>query len=55
MTVCDLWVPGQPYRVTGIGYSPEGQLVKDDGRPVAAPIIGDLHSLWARCSATTPS
>jgi potassium/sodium efflux P-type ATPase len=44
MTVSDLWVPGHPYSVTGTGYSPDGQLL-NDGHPVAAPIIGDLHSM----------
>ena len=44
MTVCDLWAGGQPYSVTGTGYSPQGQILKE-GNPVNPQASGDLHSL----------
>jgi magnesium-transporting ATPase (P-type) len=34
MTVSDLWLAGQQFKVTGVGYAPEGT-VAADGRPVS--------------------
>lgn len=35
MTVLNLWMPGQELNVTGLGYAPEGQILKN-GKPLRA-------------------
>jgi magnesium-transporting ATPase (P-type) len=42
MTVCELWLAGRWYAVTGVGYAPEGQICLD-GQPL--PLAADLHQL----------
>jgi len=50
MTVSAIWLPGNSFTVTGVGYSPQGQIQLDgvpDGRAAAelTPWKDDLHSL----------
>ncbi len=50
MTVGGVWLPGQKFTVTGVGYSPHGK-IRLDGRTAASatagekPWEGDLHRL----------
>ncbi|RYZ39231.1 MAG: HAD family hydrolase [Myxococcaceae bacterium] len=43
MTVRALWTPHAPYELTGVGYAPAGQLLRD-GQPQEAP-PGDVRAL----------
>jgi P-type Ca2+ transporter type 2C len=49
MTVREIWVAGRSLTVTGIGYSPEGQIL-DGGQSLAAPEESDLHKLLVSAS-----
>lgn len=44
MTVCNLWLPGQEFEVTGLGYAPIGKVMADK-REVSAAQNGDLKLL----------
>jgi P-type Ca2+ transporter type 2C len=44
MTVCELWLAGRPFTVTGVGYAPEGEIL-EQGRPVARPVDADVRQL----------
>jgi magnesium-transporting ATPase (P-type) len=44
MTVCELWLAGRQFTVTGVGYAPEGELL-EQGRPVALPVDADVRQL----------
>lgn len=44
MTVSNLWVSGQGFSITGVGYAPEGEIYAD-GRPIALPVTGELRLL----------
>ena len=46
MTVCNLWLPGLSYQVTGQGYEPVGE-ISLDGHPVQAVDNPQLHGLLA--------
>lgn len=46
MTVCNLWLPGGCYEVTGRGYAPLGEILLD-GHPVLAPDDPRLYELLA--------
>ncbi len=46
MTVRELWLPGRPLTMTGVGYDPEGEILEAD-RPVPKPVQGDLRRLLA--------
>ncbi|MFN8442882.1 MAG: cation-transporting P-type ATPase [Caldilineaceae bacterium] len=44
MTVCNLWQAGKPYRVSGVGYVPEGKILLNDQR-VDLSTCDDLRQL----------
>jgi potassium/sodium efflux P-type ATPase len=44
MTVREVWVAEHRLSVTGIGYAPDGEIF-EEGRPVGAPLTGDLDRL----------
>ncbi len=44
MTVREVWLPGQRFTVTGVGYAPQGQIL-EAGRPVDQPAQGGLREL----------
>ncbi len=46
MTVCDLWLPGRCFEVTGRGYAPLGEILLD-GQPVHAQRDPNLYRLLA--------
>jgi len=52
MTVQALWTPAGSYRLSGIGYAPEGELQGEDGASVAAvpPPVEDLVRAGALCT-----
>ncbi|MGE5553365.1 MAG: cation-translocating P-type ATPase [Betaproteobacteria bacterium] len=45
MTVRQVWAGGQEFQVSGVGYAPEGQLLRDDGSAVPSPPDGDLRQV----------
>ncbi|MDP4089090.1 MAG: cation-transporting P-type ATPase [Bacillota bacterium] len=49
MTVCNLWLPGQEFEVTGLGYAPVGK-VKAGEKEVSAADNGDLKMLLTAAS-----
>ncbi len=49
MTVSDLWMVGDQLKVTGVGYSPEGQILKDE-EPISDDINNNLHQLLIAAS-----
>jgi potassium/sodium efflux P-type ATPase len=54
MTVCHLWLAGQRLSVTGVGYEPEGQILRD-GKSIkvlesSAGFEADLHHLLSVAS-----
>jgi Ca2+-transporting ATPase len=52
MTVQVLWTPAGAYRLTGIGYAPEGELHRSGGEPVSAlpPAVEELVAAGALCN-----
>ena len=55
MTVQALWTPEGIYRLSGIGYAPEGELRSDDGAPVreVPPSLERLVRAGALCNDAT--
>lgn len=49
MTVCNLWQAGKSYRVSGVGYVPEGKILLND-QAVALATCGDLRQLLIAAS-----
>ncbi|PAP78665.1 cation transporter [Rubrivirga marina] len=45
MTVQALWTPAGAWRLTGVGYAPEGALVTDDGVAVPGPVPDAVRAL----------
>jgi potassium/sodium efflux P-type ATPase len=45
MTVKDIWSPEGHFNVTGVGYAPEGEFVRDDGTKLDEKAINDSLSL----------
>jgi potassium/sodium efflux P-type ATPase len=43
MTVCNLWLPGHFYTVSGNGYAPKGRICEQGQEIVTNPLPGDLH------------
>jgi Ca2+-transporting ATPase len=46
MTVTRMWVDGQQFSVTGIGYTPKGELMKDGKAIEPSDFPGVLTNLW---------
>ena len=44
MTVCELWLAGRQFTVTGVGYAPEGQML-EHGQPITPPVDTDVRQL----------
>jgi potassium/sodium efflux P-type ATPase len=44
MTVCALWLGGQQWTVSGVGYAPQGQFLRTDLRGIH-PVTSDLRML----------
>ncbi len=42
MTVREVWVGGQPFRVEGVGYTPEGAIVGSTGASTSSQVSQDL-------------
>ncbi|HMP60769.1 MAG TPA: HAD-IC family P-type ATPase, partial [Gemmatales bacterium] len=48
MTVVRLWTKGKVYRLTGVGYIPEGRLEREAGEPIEAEGLDQVRPLlWA--------
>ncbi|MFW6181870.1 MAG: cation-translocating P-type ATPase, partial [Spirochaetota bacterium] len=45
MTVQSLWFNGKTYRVTGIGYQPEGTLQDEEGNPLGREAVDEVEVL----------
>ncbi|GIW35968.1 MAG: haloacid dehalogenase [Meiothermus sp.] len=43
MTVREVWVGGQPFRVEGVGYAPEGAIVGSQGASTSSQVSQDLQ------------
>ncbi|MGM0628110.1 MAG: cation-translocating P-type ATPase [Candidatus Fermentibacterota bacterium] len=43
MTVTTVWFDGREYRVTGIGYEPEGEILGPDGKPLDQAGIDEIE------------
>jgi potassium/sodium efflux P-type ATPase len=52
MTVRDLWVDGRRLTVTGVGYTPEGQLL-DNKQAIPIPVEGDVRQLLVAAGLCT--
>lgn len=48
MTVCNLWAGGQRYQVTGSGYEPKGEIIKEDRATLNGRV--DLEALLTAAS-----
>ncbi|MDX9706583.1 MAG: HAD-IC family P-type ATPase [Azospira sp.] len=45
MTVCEIWVGGEPYEVSGAGYAPEGRIASAADASGGPPVAGALREL----------
>jgi len=45
MTVSDLWTVGRQFKVSGVGYAPDGKILDSVGKPISPGAVPELRSL----------